>query len=92
VIFDNKGALYGTTNLGGGSGANTVYKLTRPAAVCSGLTPWMETVLHSFAAAGDGNSPAGSLIFGAGGVLYGTTALGGTSSAGTVYAVTGATK
>jgi uncharacterized repeat protein (TIGR03803 family) len=41
VIFDNKGALYGTTNLGGGSGASTVYKLTRPAAGYSGLTPWM---------------------------------------------------
>jgi uncharacterized repeat protein (TIGR03803 family) len=92
VIFDTKGALYGTTNLGGALGASTVYRLTRPAAVCSGLTPWMETVLHSFGAGGDGNSPAGSLIFGAGGALYGTTSAGGTSNAGTVYAVTGATK
>ena len=55
------------------------------------LTPeasggWKETVLHYFNQNGrDGIWPNASLIFGAGGNLYGTTPLGGAYGSGTVF-------
>jgi uncharacterized repeat protein (TIGR03803 family) len=51
----------------------------------SGEGPWDETVLHTFSGA-DGSSPNGDLIL-KGHILYGTTAYGGTSDFGTVYAL-----
>jgi uncharacterized repeat protein (TIGR03803 family) len=47
LVFDSKGALYGTTASGGKYGHGTVFKLTPPAA--SG-DAWTETVLYSFKA------------------------------------------
>lgn len=47
---------------------------------------WTETVLHSFNG-GDGNNPVASLVASPGGVLYGTTAGGGASEAGTVFSL-----
>jgi uncharacterized repeat protein (TIGR03803 family) len=86
----NGGALYGTTDSGGtGScvyGCGTVYALTPPAS--PGAT-WTETVLHSFMGGNQGTSPTASLSIGRhSGFLYGTTARGGTSGAGTVFALT----
>jgi uncharacterized repeat protein (TIGR03803 family) len=84
LIFDARGALYGTAASGGASAAGAVFKLTPPA---KGHAQWTETLLHSFAGA-DGSSPVGSLIFDTGGALYGTTQSGGISGQGTVFKLT----
>lgn len=77
LIFDKKGALYGTTD-GGGSpaGDGTVFKLTPSG---SGYT---ESVLYRFckrSGCGDDSNPLAGLIFDKNGALYGTTEFGGGS-------------
>jgi uncharacterized repeat protein (TIGR03803 family) len=73
-----KGALYGTTEVGGTNNVGAVFKITR-----SGE----ETVLHSFANNGtDGAYPAAALIS-VNGALYGTTKYGGVGN-GTVFKIT----
>jgi uncharacterized repeat protein (TIGR03803 family) len=57
----------------------TVFELT------PGSSGWTEGVLYSFQGGSDGLSPQAGLIFDAGGNLYGTTALGGIGSQGTVF-------
>jgi uncharacterized repeat protein (TIGR03803 family) len=47
-----------------------------------------EVTLHTFNAYGDGQNPQAGVIQGSDGSYYGTTALGGTNGAGTVYKVT----
>jgi uncharacterized repeat protein (TIGR03803 family) len=72
------GALYGTTASGGSSSVGTVFKLNTDG---TGYT-----VLKSFAGGpGDGANPEARLVQGSDGMLYGTTASGGSSSAGTVF-------
>ncbi len=94
VVSDRKGVLYGTTSSGGAynnsflcnnAGCGTVFSLTPPA-IAGGV--WTETVLHSFAG-DDGARPQG-VVIGPGGVLYGTTYLGGSFSLlnGTVFSLT----
>jgi uncharacterized repeat protein (TIGR03803 family) len=96
ALIDVGGALYGTTGYGGATcstngcnpcpdpGCGTVFKIT---------TSGRETVLHIFGTVADGNSPYASLI-NVGGILYGTTTYGGTSSCpndcgyGAVFAIT----
>jgi uncharacterized repeat protein (TIGR03803 family) len=94
LTFDAAGNLYGTAADGGASvacskGCGTVFKLAP-----NRDGTWTESVLHSFAGP-DGWSPQSGLIFDAGGNLYGTTDLGGGSSAcprragcGTVFKLT----
>jgi uncharacterized repeat protein (TIGR03803 family) len=85
LILDSNGALYGTTFEGGSgpcggftSGCGAVFKLSPPASA-GGV--WTPSILYGFTTANDdGVAPAGSLLFGAGGVLYGTTTVGGTGS------------
>lgn len=78
------GVLYGTTVYGGTPGAQgTVFKLTRTPG-----GPWTETVLYNFMGGSDGANPAGGLVIGSGGTLYGTTTSGGASNAGTVFELT----
>jgi uncharacterized repeat protein (TIGR03803 family) len=85
LIFDDEGALYGTTVKGGDADAGVVFKLTPPAA---GQTRWTETVLYGFTG-GEGNNPqAVDLIFDGGGALYGTTTFGGSSNLGAVFKLT----
>jgi uncharacterized repeat protein (TIGR03803 family) len=79
LIFDAKGALYGTTG-GGGSGLNgTVFRLANNSG-----EHWVETVLYSFKNASDGFGPGGGIFPDRSGDLYGT-ALGGTHFAGVLY-------
>ena len=86
LIKGADGALYGTAQSGGASGAGTVFKLARPG---PGNTSWTATVLHSFgASASDGRLPGGELISDASGALYGTTFRGGLSDRGIVYKLT----
>jgi uncharacterized repeat protein (TIGR03803 family) len=86
VIFDAAGNLYGTTLYGGtdtsvAGGSGTVFELT-PA---TGGT-WKEKILHSFKHNGtDGVNPYAGVVFDAKGNLYGTTAVGGSGSDGTVF-------
>jgi uncharacterized repeat protein (TIGR03803 family) len=81
VVLDAKGDLYGTTS-GGGlysfGGYGTVFKLDPTG---------KETVLYTFMGANDGSSPEAGLIRDSHGNLYGTTYLGGTGGAGTVFKV-----
>ena len=89
VIFDQHGALYGTTNSGGNSDSGTVFKLTPPT---GGQTPWTESVLYSFCSqnsCSDGGFPQGGLILDQEGALYGTTEQGGNANdGGTVFKLT----
>jgi len=78
------GVLYGTTTFGGSGGFGNVFSLTPPAAPGGA---WSETVLHAFNGK-DGFAPFGSVVIGAGGVLYGTTYLLGPAKWGTVFSLT----
>jgi uncharacterized repeat protein (TIGR03803 family) len=63
LIADERGALYGTTSVGGATGNGTVFKLTPPT---KGQTNWSETVLYSFCSlpnCSDGSTPVAGLIF-----------------------------
>ena len=79
LIFDKKGNLYGTTEMGGADGSGcgdngcgTVFRLMHGT--------WTEEVLHSFTGGSDGAGPAAGLIFDTKGNLYGTTETGGGST------------
>jgi uncharacterized repeat protein (TIGR03803 family) len=84
VIPDDAGNVYGTT-AGGGSGDGIVFRLAPP----ENGGAWTETVLHDFATGHDGNEPAGNLVFGKGGFLYGTTLMGGVENKCGIYASPG---
>jgi len=77
VVIDAKGMVYGTTEEGGAfacpdrSGCGTAYKLDPSTHVL--------TTLASFPGGASGSQPAGALLL-YGGLLYGTTQLGGYSS------------
>jgi uncharacterized repeat protein (TIGR03803 family) len=75
LVIGTNGSLYGTTAAGGTANAGTVFELAPPAAE-GGI--WKETILHDFGAIGDGADPQAGVVFGANGVLYGTTYDGGT--------------
>jgi uncharacterized repeat protein (TIGR03803 family) len=82
VVFDRKGNLYGTTWFGGdiGSGYGTIYKLSPEG---------QETMLYAFKDDGhDGMEPMGKLAVDKAGNLYGTTRVGGSAGAGTVFKLT----
>jgi uncharacterized repeat protein (TIGR03803 family) len=75
---------YGTTLFGGASNNGAAYQLTP----VSGTSKWTESVIYSFMGGTDGANPAGALILGADGVLYGTTIGGGSANAGTAFQLT----
>jgi hypothetical protein len=84
--------LYGVTLYGGngpcggiGGGCGTVWQLVPP--VMSGGTSTL-TILHSFQNGSDGQQPAGGLIAGEDGTLYGTVFDGGVGY-GYVFGLTG---
>jgi hypothetical protein len=82
LVFDSKGAIYGTTYTGGfqcphdsGQGCGTVFRLTPP--IKKGGA-WTETVLHRFLKKpSDGGGPAAGVVFDKKGKLYCTTLGGG---------------
>ncbi len=84
LIFDTQGSLYGTTYNGGSSNGGTAFKLSPPNA---GTGPWTESVLYNFPgnAANQYAGPHAGLIFGPGGILYGTTYAEGQSGKGAVF-------
>lgn len=85
LVFGLGDRLYGTTHDGGISGVGTVFSLTPPT-IPGGK--WTETILYNFTGGSDGLDPASGLVIGRGGVLYGTTNLGGSSGSGTVFSLT----
>jgi uncharacterized repeat protein (TIGR03803 family) len=70
--------LYGTTDYGGSGGYGTVFAVNTDG---TGFT-----ILHTFTGGSDGAFPNGGLILSSN-TLYGTAAHGGSSGAGTVFAV-----
>jgi len=87
LAFDKKGNLYGTTTAGGTIGSGTVYKLTPPS---KNQTNWTEQVIYNFGSVtDDALIPAGGVTINTKtGNLYGTSMLGGTGGAGTVFELT----
>jgi uncharacterized repeat protein (TIGR03803 family) len=83
IVRDSLGNFYGVTG-GGGAPAGkhhqrgTVFKLD---------TAGVETILHTFTGAQDGDSPVG-LVLDSAGTLYGSTLLGGAGSVGVVFKLT----
>lgn len=82
LIADGRGALYGANQYGGAHTSGTVFKLI------PSNEGYTYDVIHAFKEAGDGDYPAAPLIIDGTGALYGTTSLGGTGSAGTVFKLT----
>jgi uncharacterized repeat protein (TIGR03803 family) len=93
LIADASGALYGTTQYGGGygchgTGCGTVFKLTPHHG------GYAESILYRFQGGFDGESPLYGVIADAHAVLYGTTAGGGGfgcergAGCGTVFSLT----
>jgi uncharacterized repeat protein (TIGR03803 family) len=88
LLRDAAGNLYGTTDVGGKiskncggvqeGGCGVVFKLDKTGA---------ETFLYKFKGAPDGSYPESLLVAGKAGNLYGTTYMGGSSFAGTVFKV-----
>jgi uncharacterized repeat protein (TIGR03803 family) len=77
-LICSNNVLYGTTEIGGSSGAGTVFSFD--------LRTKTETVLYSFTGGRDGGAPQAGVIL-VGTSLYGTASTGGTSSAGTVFQI-----
>jgi uncharacterized repeat protein (TIGR03803 family) len=85
VVVSAEGILYGTCGGGEFPEAGTVFALVPPA------TPgvaWPMGLLYTFSEGDDGYLPGSGVVIGSGGTLYGTTVTGGSSDAGTVYALT----
>jgi uncharacterized repeat protein (TIGR03803 family) len=84
LIQGSDGSFYGTTLLGGANDGGTAFN------VASGV----ETVIYSFgggptgaSSSSDGIAPLGALLQ-VDGIFYGTTQMGGTDKAGTVFSLT----
>jgi len=90
LTLDSKGAVYGTTPMGGNQlcnfgngniGCGTVFKLVPPTKIGGA---WTEKILHRFVQS-DGDGPNGGLIFDSKGSLYGTAGGGGAKQKGVVF-------
>jgi uncharacterized repeat protein (TIGR03803 family) len=85
LTMDPAGNLYGTAIFGGvpggcyGSGCGTVFKLSRTG------SNWIFSPLYSFTGSTDGSLPAGRVVRGPNGTLYGTTLQGGADNTGVVF-------
>jgi uncharacterized repeat protein (TIGR03803 family) len=91
LTLDESGNLYGTTELGGGNEAGTVFELSPTSG------GWTETVLYSFCSLQqngyclDGAGPVWGVTFDKSGNLYGTTFGGGdtgSKAGGSLYKLT----
>ncbi len=84
LVRAGDGAFYGSAIRGGANGSGTVFRVTEEGVF---------TVLYTFSAsASDGTNVGGiwpeTILVGADGALYGTTASGGTSGKGTFFKLT----
>jgi uncharacterized repeat protein (TIGR03803 family) len=86
VVVGSGGVLYGATAGGGAENAGTVYSLTPPVGSSDN---WTANALYSFPTQNDNLVPNPSLfVVGAGGILYGTTYVGGANQVGSVFSLT----
>jgi uncharacterized repeat protein (TIGR03803 family) len=76
---DQQGNLYGTTSLGGASGAGTVFEL-----MPSASGGWTKNTLYSFTGGIDGGTPT-QVLWGNDGNLYGVATYGGINDSGVVF-------
>ena len=76
LVFDGTGNLYGTTSLGGGFRAGTVFEI-----MPKRLGKWKEKLLYSFTGGRDGSNPLSTLTFDQTGNLHGTATSGGDRNA-----------
>ncbi len=85
LIIDAAGNLFGTTRLGGATGNGTVFEVT----INSTSTGYASSP-NTFSFSGsNGSDPYAGLIADAQGNLFGTTRVGGSSSLGTAFELTG---
>jgi len=90
LVFDSKGAIYGTTFSGGNQGCKgdasvgcgTAFRL-RPPTQNGGA--WVERLLHVFNGRDDGGQPSAGLILDASGSLYGIAGGGNISGGGIIF-------
>lgn len=85
LAMDGAGNIFGTTTTAD-SESGTVYELAQDS------KGWRETVLYTFCSeqnCADGYLPDGGVIRDAAGNPYGTTSIGGTGGAGTVFELSG---
>jgi uncharacterized repeat protein (TIGR03803 family) len=75
------GFLYGTTSAGGTPGYGTVFQMDFAGNL---------TIIYSFTNGPDGSTPYAGVFQGSDGFFYGTTQMGGSNNAGTVYKVSAA--
>ncbi|MGA2350935.1 MAG: choice-of-anchor tandem repeat GloVer-containing protein [Terracidiphilus sp.] len=76
LIQDNAGNIFGAASLGGASNLGTVFEYTGGAFV----------LVHAFTGtAGDGSRPNSQLLEASDGLIYGATARGGSSNAGSLF-------
>ena len=81
LLLAPNGTLYGATMEGGTQNYGTIYQVGPSGGM------WKEKILHNFLSnASDGGNPAGGLINGTAGAMFGTTLSGG--SGGTLYELT----
>jgi hypothetical protein len=73
-LFDSRGNVYGTTYVGPGSLAGSVFRLKPPSQKGGN---WAATTLYGFTGGSDGRFPSSTLIFDPVGNLYGATQEGG---------------
>jgi uncharacterized repeat protein (TIGR03803 family) len=94
MIRDSAGNLYGATEFGGSttadSGANACFDYTYYGCgvVFKVDTTGHETVLYTFASGADGGRPKSGVTGDSAGNLYGTTLYGGAAGAGVVFKIT----
>jgi uncharacterized repeat protein (TIGR03803 family) len=91
LVVDHNGVVYGTTPYGGSTSCGVVFALTPPV---SPGGAWAYNIIYTFLSGADGCHPWWSgVVLGNNGVLYGTTAYGGSTANGgagwgTVYELT----
>ncbi|MGA3056216.1 MAG: choice-of-anchor tandem repeat GloVer-containing protein [Candidatus Korobacteraceae bacterium] len=78
LVRGSDGNFYGTTSAGGANYAGVIFKVTPNGTY---------TILHSFAAAGEGNSVVAPMIQGSDGNFYGTSNGGGAHGLGTIFEI-----
>jgi len=81
VVLDAAGNVFGTTRSFGAKGYGTLFQISRT------LAGWRLRTIHAFDLGTDGGSPAGALVLGFDGAVYGTTQYGGNSVNGLTYGV-----